>query len=102
MRAPTRRPRAAAAAPPPPKLLLLLLLMLGDAAIAAPAFLLDALGASADTVPGLPSPVPLDRSPLPRTSLLGYPEGAKFPLSGAFPIDAPTATTAPSRVGLSR
>lgn len=43
---------------------------------------LASLGTTEDTIPGLPSPVPLDRSPLPRTSLLGYPEGAKFPLKG--------------------
>lgn len=69
----SRRATAAAAA----------LLLAGLARAAdAPPFSLDALGAFADTVPGLPSPVPLERSPLPRNSLLGYPEGAKFPLSG--------------------
>ena len=48
----------------------------------APPFALSDLGTTADTIPALPSPVPLDKSPLPRTSLLGYPEGAKFPLNG--------------------
>ena len=73
----TMRPRQGAAAAAAA-----LAVTLAVAASAAP-FSLAGLGASEDTISTLPSPVPLELSTLPRTSLLGYPEGAKFPLKGA-------------------